>query len=372
MMMDTARRSVRRIVVLTHLPSPYQVELFNEVQAQRPGVLHVYYLFRQDDSRTWGPVSITHSHAFLDEGRAGIDSARIDVARSPFVVFNYYNNARAADLIRARAETGRGWCFWGERPGYRYPTLSRIARLSRLDALRSSNQPIWGIGSWAVDAYRAEFGTARRYLNLPYFSDLARFQAGHSSFSGDVRFLFSGSLSHRKGIDLLARAFARLASEFPRSRLTIMGTGHLEAKTRATLAPCAGQVDWIGFKDWGELPAVYAAAHLLCVPSRHDGWGLVVPEGLAAGLPVIGTDRTGAALDLIEPRANGWLVPAGDEHALLASMREAASLRPDQWQAMSRRARASVAEHSLANGARRFLAAVDKAAAASVLPESAE
>ena len=234
-----------------------------------------------------------------------------------------------------------------------YPALTVVREIGTVDVVQDFRAS-------------AEFGASRRYLNLPYFSDLARFKNGHSpSFSGDVRFLFSGSLSQRKGIDLLSRAFATLAPEYPRSRLMIMGTGRLEAKSRATLASCATQVDWIGFKDWGELPAVYASANVLCAPSRHDGWGLVVAEGLAAGLPVIATNRTGAALDLIEPGVNGWRVPADNEQALLEGMRVAASLRPDEWLEMSRQARASVTEHSLANGARRFLAAVDDAGRAS-------
>ena len=53
-----------------------------------------------------------------------------------------------------------------------------------------------------------------------------------------------------------------------------------------------------------------AKVAVLCVPSRYDGWGLVVPEGLASGLPTIATGRTGAALDLITTGANGWVVEA--------------------------------------------------------------
>jgi glycosyltransferase involved in cell wall biosynthesis len=64
-------------------------------------------------------------------------------------------------------------------------------------------------------------------------------------------------------------------------------------------------------------------ADVLCVPSRYDGWGLVVPEGLASGLPVIATDRMGAALEFVENGRNGWLIPAGDGSAVNA-MREAA------------------------------------------------
>ena len=96
------------------------------------------------------------------------------------------------------------------------------------------------------------------------------------------------------------------------------------------LGPVKDRVEFVGFKDWDELPEEYARADVLCVPSRYDGWGLVVPEGLASGLPVIATDRMGAALEFVENRRNGWLIRADDEEALFDAMREAASIRLDE------------------------------------------
>ena len=352
------------IVVLTHFPSPYQVELFNEVERQHPGRLCVLYLHQRVASRRWAGLPVTHAHLFLDAGADAFGRASAAVSRAGFVVFNYYNETRAATLIRRRAATGRPWCFWGERPGYRFPWLARLARLGRLAPLRAGNHPIWGIGQWAVSAYRDEFGDSRDYFNLPYHSDLARFQDGTPRFSdtGAV-FLFSGALSRRKGVDVLANAFRLLAAENPRVRLKVVGDGEWLPRMKRDLAEAESRVEWIGFKDMGDLPAIYASAQFLCVPSRHDGWGLVVPEGLASGLPVIASDRTGAALDLIEPGKNGWIVGAGDQASLLDAMRRAAALDRDAWTAMSRHARASVGHLSMAAGARRFMDGVNRALA---------
>jgi glycosyltransferase involved in cell wall biosynthesis len=81
----------------------------------------------------------------------------------------------------------------------------------------------------------------------------------------------------------------------------------------------------------------------------------VVPEGLASGLPVIGTDRMGAALEFVESGRNGWLISAGDEEALLAAMRDAALMPAGEVLAMGCRARQSVSAHTLQNGAMRFV-----------------
>jgi len=115
------------------------------------------------------------------------------------------------------------------------------------------------------------------------------------------------------------------------------------------------RVEFIGFTDWEELPSYYSEADFLCVPSRYDGWGMVVPEGLAAGLPVIGTNQTGAAVEFLKSERNGWLIPAGSSDALLSAMLEAAQLPADSYEQLAACAGASVSGHSLGDGARRFV-----------------
>jgi glycosyltransferase involved in cell wall biosynthesis len=156
-------------------------------------------------------------------------------------------------------------------------------------------------------------------------------------------------------VDLVARAFVRLAAEVPNVRLKIVGDGELRQNLMRTLRPVMARVEFAGFKDWDELPELYASADVLCVPSRYDGWGLVVPEGLAAGLPVIATDRMGAALEFIQTGVNGWLIPAGDETAILQAMREATLLTNAELAERSSCARETVREHTLQHGSARFM-----------------
>ena len=335
-----------KVFVLTDSPSPYQVELFNEIERQGDCELRVGYLRQRDPQRQWKQSEIKHVAVELTEARA--------VARdADLVVFNYYQHSNATELIAERAFRGGPWCFWGERPGLRQPAWAgRLFRKWKLARLHDSSVPIWGIGKFAVDEYRREFGQQRAYFNLPYFSDLARFAIARRCSEAERVFLFCGSLITRKGVDLVARAFVRLAAEVPHVRLKIVGDGELRQSLEQILRPVLARVEFAGFKDWHELPELYASADVLCVPSRYDGWGLVVPEGLAAGLPVIATDRMGAALEFLQTGVNGWLVPAGNENAILQAMREAASVTDDQ---IAQRARQSVKDHTLAQGAMRFV-----------------
>lgn len=332
--------------MLTDCPSPYQVELFNEIEGQRKCELEVAYLRGHDPQRQWTTPDIHHSSMELSNG--GMTRARESARRADLVVFNYYLHANAERLIDERTRQGGPWCFWGERPGAHQPLwVGRLVRKWKLAKLHASPAPIWGIGEFAVDGYRKEFGVRRNYFNLPYFSDLKRFEAIEREEKPERVFLFSGSLIARKGVDLLASAFVRL--DVANVRLKIVGDGPLRESLMQTLAPVKERVEFVGFKDWQKLPGEYAAADVLCVPSRYDGWGLVVPEGFAAGLPVIATDQMGAALEFVRAGKNGWLIPAGDEEALLRAMREAAVNE------LPNEARESVREHTLANGADRFV-----------------
>jgi glycosyltransferase involved in cell wall biosynthesis len=63
----------------------------------------------------------------------------------------------------------------------------------------------------------------------------------------------------------------------------------------------------------------------------------------------------GAALEFIETGRNGWLIPAANEKALLAAMREAALMSQQDLAVLGRSARESVRAHTLENGAARFV-----------------
>jgi glycosyltransferase involved in cell wall biosynthesis len=345
------------VTVVTHSPSPYQVELFDQVEAFHRLKLKVIYLYARDGQRLWQSPSPFHHSVMLTSPGVSAKQVLAETDDADLLVLNYYKHPFAKAVVQRRAHTGSAICFWGERPQPRaFVRLSSLLRRWRLRGLMRNRAHFWGIGRMAVDAYRREFGGQRTYANLPYFSELTRFSdTPRRSRDGTCVFLFSGVLSHRKGVDVLANAFARLAPDFPYARLRVMGSGNMESVMRERLRDCMDRVEFIGFREWTELHLEYAQADLLCVPSRHDGWGLVVPEGLAAGLPVISTHQTGAAVEFVQPSWNGWLIPKDHDEALYRAMRQAASLTDEQWHEMSQLARASVADHTLEHGGRRFI-----------------
>lgn len=345
-----------RIVVMTQLNSPYQVEFFNHVARAGECHLEVIYLTHRDKNRQWVSPDIAHSHIILSETPQLKKNALDSLLSADLAVFNYYTDRFAWRAIRARAACGLPWVFWGERPGFLQlgPPGAWFRRLA-LKPLHQDGAPIWGVGQWGINGYQAEFGRQRPYHNMPYYSDLRRFHTTRAAPPAGARtFLYSGTLSERKGVDLLARAFARVAAETKQARLILLGSGPLEPLLREILAPCAAQVEWAGFQPWQELPRFYARGDIFCFPSRYDGWGLALVEALASGMPAITTDQTGAAIDLIRPGRNGWLTKAGDENALAQTMREALALPPDAFGMMQDTASQCVRLHDVLEGAKNF------------------
>jgi glycosyltransferase involved in cell wall biosynthesis len=80
-------------------------------------------------------------------------------------------------------------------------------------------------------------------------------------------------------------------------------------------ANLSNRIHFLGFKQPAALPPIFAAADIFVLPSRHDGWGVVVNEALGAGLPIIVSDRVGAR-DLVDDGRNGLITCAGDVEEL--------------------------------------------------------
>ncbi len=325
--------------------------------------MRAVYLSRRDRSRSWNDPALRHDAVVLDESR----EAKGDLLRlmdsAALVVFADYSSSLVRQAMRRREVVGKPWCFWGERPGYHgLGWLGRVWRRTHLAPLyRNDHVPIWGIGKWAVDGYRREFGDSRSYWNIPYFSDLERFRAPSAarSASGTVRILYSGSLIRRKGVDLLANAFRRLAHARDDVALSLVGAGPLRPLMERLLRPLGPRVHFHDFVHWDDLPRFYAQGDVLCAPSRYDGWGLVIPEGMAAGMPIIATDRMGSALELLEPGRNGWRVRANDEDHLYQALVEAVEIAPARRVSMGLAAQARSAQQDISEGVRRFSLAIE-------------
>ena len=113
------------------------------------------------------------------------------------------------------------------------------------------------------------------------------------------------------------------------------------------------RIRYEGFQAPDALPHFFSQADVFVLPSRYDGWGVVVNQALGAGLPIIASDQVGAARDLVRENENGFRFPAGNTSALGETMRRFINT-PSLCEKMSASSRAIAAGWHPANGAERW------------------
>jgi glycosyltransferase involved in cell wall biosynthesis len=167
--------------------------------------------------------------------------------------------------------------------------------------------------------------------------------------SGRTRFLFLGRLQPHKGLGNLMNAFHQLAKRRNDVDLLIAGSGPLENWVR-DMAARNTRIHYLGHLRGEKVWEAYALANVFVLPSHFEPWGLVVNEAMAAGLPVIVSDRVGCIDDLVGDNVSGLVVKAESATSLLQAMDRLAAdalLR----QKMAGEARRTIAGWTLQNQA---------------------
>lgn len=324
-----------RLLFITVMPSPYQRELFAAMNASNSLRAEVLYCVDTVPDRDWEATPLGQHETVLAGrtlswlGRSahynpGI-ARIIDDRQADLVVVGDYSAPTTQLAMRHLARRRRPWVFWGEKPGFqsRGRLASGVRRLLQRPLRRAS--AIAAIGSWAVGPY-CDLAPGVAVVDIPYSCDLSPYRAAarrraENPEHATIDFLFSGQLIPRKGVDVLIAAFVEAAPACPAMRLLLLGSGPSRDRLAGDIpSALADRVKFLGFKQPHELPAIFAAADVFVLPSRHDGWGVVINEAAGAGLPIVASDKVGAAHDLVRPGINGFVVPGGEVEALRDAM----------------------------------------------------
>jgi len=129
--------------------------------------------------------------------------------------------------------------------------------------------------------------------------------------------IFVGELIPRKGVDLLLDAIRPLFNDYPNLFLSVIGDGNeLERlKAAAISLGIKDKINFEGAMSSSMIQPRIALSDVLVLPSRWDGWGMVINEALAVGVPVIASDCCGAA-DLVQHGFNGYVFRSQDIEVL--------------------------------------------------------
>jgi glycosyltransferase involved in cell wall biosynthesis len=366
---------VLRVAVVSAEPTPYRAPLFDRIAAHAGIDLTVIYAAHSVAHRAW-TVEPTHRHVFL-RGVAVPGAERFLRHQYPLTP----GVTRALRKAQPDVVVVSGWSTfasqraiaWCRTHGVPYVLLveshdlgprtawRRVIKGAVVPRLLRAAANILVVGSAARESVVARGATSVRFfsntIDVAAWTTRAQ-QLERRREDGDVLVLSVARLVPEKGIDDLIRAVAEAAD--PRLRLVVAGAGPEREALVELAADLEVRLTIPGHVAEAELARMYVDADVFALLSRHEPWGVAVNEAAASGLPLLLSDRVGAASDLLVDGQNGFLVAAGDVHEAAAALKRLAA-EPALRQELGTRSRELVRDWGYESSVDNFVAAVREA-----------
>lgn len=310
-----------RVLFLSPLFSPFQIEVGDAVNRETNLDYRIAFGRRERRGRGqphWVRFQYDRERytTMPDGGGKAVEWYANEVRRlqPDVVIAGQPVGATYAAVLRTWREAPYSLGFWLEgmdptRPWYRRGATAAAMRL-RL----SFADFILAIGDRAERYFRRAAPRSAVHL-LPYGEDLSPCLEAkqESKPEGPLRFLFSGQLQRRHNIDKILEAAAKLATTHPGSfELVLSGSGPEQSTIdrfvaehpRVREAVCYDR----DFETWTDRLRPFRESHVFVYPCDHAGWGLVIPEAMAAAMPVITTRGTEAGRYYVRHRVTGVFI----------------------------------------------------------------
>ena len=275
--------------------------------------------------RTWRKIPTPWS--LLQSVGSLASVARMLAAARPDVVYVHFIEAHATYFVLLQKVFGYRLVL-SARGSDLLRTASVLDRIVLPRLLRRADAVV--VASDAVSDKAASFGpdVAAKVVKIPNGVDVGFW--GHPDREGPPTGTHTvvsvGRLEKVKGPDVLLRAFAEVARRIPDARLVVIGDGSMRPELER-ITEEQGIMEYVEFTGAMDRTAVRGRLHradVFAMPSRSEGFGLAALEGMAAGLPVVGSavgglpELTGEGGVLVPPEQ-----PAALAEALIAMMTDA-------------------------------------------------
>lgn len=354
-----------RVAVVTNIPTPYRKGFFAALDEELGGELVVFYCARAEPGRQWAGEETGEGYAyrFLPgvtlRATLHLNPALVlELVRGRFdvVVVGGYGYPSVLLALAAARLRGLPAVMWLDgSPGGRGAALKRRVLAGVAGAV---------VTAPAIAARLQEMGVPPAHVHVvPLTVDVDAFRAAADARPGaraaGTTVLFVGRFIPKKNL-FFAVELARRVRDLD-VRFVLAGEGPQLGEIRGRVAELGlGNVELAGPVPPARVPALYAGADLLLLPSYSEPWGAVVNEALAAGVPAMVSDRAGAA-SLVEHGRNGFVISPDDPAAAEGLLRPFAA-DASRRSAMRAAARESGAHLTHRSAARLFADALREAA----------
>lgn len=308
-----------RLLLISRVLSPFQLEL---VRALRERGCEARVLFSNADIGTrpkhWRVPTEPWVYTVDVESAPLKLQGVFDDAKPDVVVYGGYRGwpiPVATRLCRAR---GIGLAFWLEPP---FPTSvwRDAARETIIRRVLAPADYVLCIGPRSLLYFRRLMADRGRLHCVPYGQDLTRNFDFVQDYDGrgvpgkPLRFLFSGKYQHRNNIWEMLAAFRTVRRRHGAAvEFVLSGYSGMEAEVRAAVEedPVLREATThdVDFGTWDDRLRPFRNSDVLVIPGLHAGWGLIVPEAMSLGMPVIGTEYVESVRYLVKDRVNGLVI----------------------------------------------------------------
>jgi glycosyltransferase involved in cell wall biosynthesis len=364
-----------RVAIVSPEPTPYRAPLFDRVAAHAGIDLTVIYAARSVAHRAW-KVEPTHRHVVLG-GIALPGAERFLRHQYPLTpgIARALRNAQPDVVVVSGWSTfaSQAAIAWCRAHGVPYVLLVESHDLEPRSAWRRTIKgavvprllraaaSVLVVGSAARESVVARGATSVRVfantIDVASWTTRAQ-QLERRRPDDDVVVLSVARLVPEKGIEDLIRGVAEAGDS--RLRLVVAGAGPRREALVELAAELGVRLTILGHLAEGELAQTYVDADVFALLSHHEPWGVAVNEAAASGLPLLLSDRVGAAADLLVDGRNGFLVPAGDVPEAARALRRLVA-EPELRQELGTRSRELVRDWGYEPSVDNFVAAVREA-----------
>jgi starch synthase len=280
-------------------------------------------------------------YAYEDAAKLTFESAKRNGAISIYELPLGYYRAVAREINRGRD-------LWPDlnRATYSEPHWKRL----RKDAELELADVIVVASDWARESLSlSEAASNKQIVLVPYGTPVEEIRPRSQAPSGPFTVLFAGQVGLRKGVPHLIEAWEKL--KLSDARLWLAGSMNLP---REYVNEHAASFEYLGALPRAELLEVMKKVDLFVFPSLAEGFGLVIGEAMASGVPVLTTTNTGGP-QLITDASEGWCVRAHEVEPLIERLKWAHENR-DQLFQMGQRARQRAEQWTWADYRRKLIA----------------
>jgi glycosyltransferase involved in cell wall biosynthesis len=305
-----------RIAMLTNIPAPYRVPVYDRIAEVYGSDFRVIYMAKLEANRSWKVPPLRHDHAFL-RGFAVTRKERdihfrwgvhrqLDSFRPDVILTSGFNPPMISAWLHAQARR-TSHVSMSDAWEYSEAELSSVHRIVRRVVYATSSAFV-GASAKSLALFQT-YGVRENLFKAPLCVDNARFAAAAVPLADrPFDLVFAGNLIDRKLPLFFADVVARVARLRGRVSALVIGDGELRGDMERALMKPGVEAAFTGFLQQAELPAAYARGKIFCFPTRSDPWGVVANEACASGMPVITCANAGCAGELVVHARNGYVV----------------------------------------------------------------